>query len=116
MIIRKNELKEMEIDSLRGGDGKVYKTVLVNGDEGYGQRLYSVFRIPQSSSIGKHTHNGEVEYYTILSGEGVVTDDSGEKEVYPGDTIVTGNGESHSIRNNKEEDLVFFAVILKERR
>lgn len=114
MIIKKEELKETEIDSLRGGNGKVYKTVLVDSDDMYGQRLYSVFRIPHLSSIGKHTHTDEVEYYTILSGKGIVMDDNGENVVYPGDTIVTKNGESHSIRNDGKEDLVFFAVILKE--
>ena len=65
--------------------------------------------------IGKHVHDGEVEYYCILAGQGVVTEDTGESTVNPGDVVVTGWGQSHSIRNDRDEDLEFIAVINTEK-
>ena len=42
----------------------------------------------------------------------VVTEKDGEKVALPGDVVITGDGESHAIRNDEDEDLVFVAVII----
>ena len=75
-------------------------------------RLFSLFTLKTGCSIGEHEHINETEYYYILSGKGMVKEKDGVKEVTPGDVVITGNGESHSIANESPEDLVFVAVII----
>lgn len=115
MIIKPKDMKVEEVANLRGGDGILTKTYLAPAQPDMHLRFLGRFLIRKGCSIGKHVHEGEVEYYIILAGQGVVTEDSGESVVYPGDVIVTGWGESHSIRNECDENLEFIAVINTEK-
>lgn len=115
MIIRSKDTKVEEIAHLRDGEGAVTKRTLAPAQPDLHQKLLARFTIKKGCSIGNHTHTGEVEYYYILSGEGVVTEDCGETSVFPGDVVVTGWGQSHSIRNECDKDLDFVAVITTEK-
>ena len=108
-------MKVEEIPHLRDGEGTVIKRTLAPAQSDMHLRLLGRFTIKKGCSIGNHTHNGEIEYYYILSGKGVVTEDSGTSVVNPGDVVVTGWGQSHSIRNEKDQDLEFLAVINTEK-
>jgi len=77
-------------------------------------RLFCEISIPRDGSIGEHDHDNEIEYYYITKGKGIVVDNGIDKEVGPGDIVLTGNGASHSIRNTGSEDLVFTAVIITD--
>lgn len=99
---------------MREGLGTVLQTVIVPKDKMIHARLFNRLTIKQNCSIGYHDHNEEVEYYYILSGEGVVTEPDGEKTVKAGDLVITGWGAGHSIINNNKEDLVLIAVISTE--
>ena len=74
-------------------------------------RICSNVVIPPGASVGKHFHYGEEEIYIIVKGRAIVEDDDTKFELGPGDSILTGDGHSHSIRNETEEDLEFIAVI-----
>lgn len=115
MIIRPQDMKVEEITRLRDGEGTVTKRTLAPAQPDMHLRLLGRFTIKKGCSIGNHTHTGEVEYYYILSGQGIVTEDSGETTVNPGDVVVTGWGQSHSIRNECDKDLEFVAVITTEK-
>jgi len=67
--------------------------------------------LPPGSSIGLHTHLDEDELYFILSGNGVVSDGETSTAVTGGFSILTRSGESHSIENTGNENLVLLAVI-----
>jgi quercetin dioxygenase-like cupin family protein len=112
MIISKGDMKLEQREEMRGGTGAVSILHLADGDKLSGARLFSEVSLEKGCSIGSHTHTGETEYYYILSGKGTVAEDGGIKQVLPGDLVVTGNGESHSIRNSGEETLRFIALIL----
>ncbi|MCL2618445.1 MAG: cupin domain-containing protein [Defluviitaleaceae bacterium] len=75
-------------------------------------RLFARIRLDPGCSIGWHTHDQEEEVYYILSGEAVVNDDGVIRTVYPGDSVYTGNGGSHSIENQGSEPMEFLGVIL----
>ncbi|MBI9101308.1 MAG: cupin domain-containing protein [Spirochaetales bacterium] len=112
-MIRKNSERVVETkENLMGGEGEIYLKPYFSADEMKAKcRLCSNVVIPPGSALGLHPHNEEEEIYLIIKGKGIVVDDDVETEVGPGDAIITGNGSSHSIRNESSEDLEFVAVI-----
>jgi len=115
MVINPKDMKVEEIVHMRDGEGTVIKRTIAPAAPDMHLRLFARFLIKKGCSIGPHSHNGEVEYYYILSGQGIVTEDDGERTVNPGDVVITGWGQGHSIRNEKDEDLEFVAVINTEK-
>jgi quercetin dioxygenase-like cupin family protein len=112
MVIRNENQKTDVKIKMRGGDGQVVLKNIIEGNELSHSRLFSKITLKKGCSIGTHTHLQETEYYYILEGEGVVTENSVTTTVKPGDVVVTGDQQSHSIINNGDEDLVFIALIL----
>src|SRR6056297_877569 len=102
------ELKE----KMRGGEGTIAIAHLVKKEEIKNGRLMARIDIPVGSSIGPHTHEGETEYYLIQEGEGEVQESDGMKKVGPGDVVVTGDQETHSITNTGHIPLIMIAVII----
>lgn len=113
MIKRKEEMELRDVERMRGGDGTVHQEhFLSSSDMAKHSRLFSKMTLKEGVSIGLHQHSNETEYYYILSGIGEV-DEGGKKSIVrEGDLVITGNGESHSIRNASSEDLVFIALII----
>jgi mannose-6-phosphate isomerase-like protein (cupin superfamily) len=112
MVIRDHEMSIEKKEKMRSGEGVVEIKHLVNKDKLKNARLLAHLTIPISASIGEHEHNNETEYFIILKGKGIVNDDGEEKEVLPGDVIITGNGAKHSIKNISNENLEMIAVII----
>lgn len=113
MVIKANEMPQKESE-MRGGNGTIQQVQVVIPAQMIHARLFNKLTIKKDCSIGYHVHNNEVEYYYILSGEGIVTEPDGEKTVNAGDVVITGWGVGHSIRNEKSEDLVLLAIISTE--
>ena len=69
-----------------------------------------------SSEIAYHRHDGEIETYCVISGEGMFRDVDGiEKHIGPGEIGVMEEGQSHGIRTLSDtEPLVFLAVVVKK--
>ena len=112
MVIHRNEMKSEEKEKMRGGDGNTRLTYLVNTDTEKHTRLLAEIVLNPGCSIGNHNHVNETEYYFIISGTGIVNDDGKEVPIQAGDSIVTGNGASHSIKNSGTVPLLFHAVII----
>jgi len=104
----KTEVKE----NMRGGDGSADYVELVDCEHEKNVRMIAELTLKPGCSIGYHSHESETEYYIILSGSGTVNDNGEEKPVKAGDAVITGNGESHGIRNTGAVPLVFNAVIV----
>ena len=112
MLIKRNEMKTEVKEKMRGGEGRVELVHLVDCENEKNIRMLAEITLKPGCSIGGHSHENETEYFIILSGEGVVNDDGTEKTVKAGDTVITGNGASHSISNNGSVPLVLHAVIV----
>ncbi len=112
MIIHKAECRTEVKHSMRGGAGSVEITHLEDSDTLSNGRLFARLTLPPGASIGTHVHEGETEYYYIISGTGEVEEHDGLKQVGPGDVVVTGGGDSHSIINTGNHPLEFIALIL----
>ena len=112
MVNHRNEMKTEVREKMRDGNGSASIVHLVDCENEKNIRLLAETTLLPGSSIGKHNHDNETEYYIILSGSGIVDDNGKEVTVKQGDTIITGGGASHSIANNGDVPLVFHSIIV----
>ncbi|MBR4867341.1 MAG: cupin domain-containing protein [Clostridia bacterium] len=115
MVRKKSEAWVKVNTNMRGGDGTVTITNLLNPDseEYYGKgRLFAEITLPVGASIGTHEHQGEMECFYVLSGVGVFNDNGTDVNVEEGDVCYTPSGSFHSIRNAGNETLRLMALIL----
>ena len=100
-------------EEMRGGPGSVTIQHFFSKEEfTANSRLCAKLTLPPGAGIGSHQHEKEDEVYIITSGSGLLADGTGEQRVNAGDAILTGNGDSHSIRNDGTEDLELIAMIM----
>lgn len=113
MIRRANEMTPEIVNSMRGGKGSAEVLRILKKDEFHNKgRLFGRIVLKPGMSIGLHEHVGDCEAYYILSGKGLVYDNGKNETVNDGDLVFTDNGETHSIENIGDKDLVFIALVL----
>ncbi|MBC8453978.1 cupin domain-containing protein [PVC group bacterium] len=113
MIRCNSDMKKEVRENMREGAGAVTIQHYFAKDEmTCNSRLCAKMTIPPGAGIGKHQHDGEDEVYIVTNGTGVLDDGTQETRVNKGDAILTGNGESHAIRNDGQEPLEIIAVIV----
>jgi mannose-6-phosphate isomerase-like protein (cupin superfamily) len=112
MVIRRDEMKTEVREKMRGGEGSAAFVHLVDCEKEKNIRMLAELTLQPGSSVGKHSHENETEYFLILSGSGTVDDNGKEVRINAGDAIITGNGAFHSIANTGSVPLVFHAVIV----
>lgn len=111
MITRSNEHPIEKREQMRGGNGTVVLTKLMN-ELPSNARLFSTITLAPGCSIGNHEHKNETELFYFVSGTGRVYDDGEYYEVHAGDAMSTGNGHSHGVENIGTDDLVMVAAIV----
>ncbi len=71
----------------------------------------ALVRIPKGKSYCPyHLHGAETEMYFVVSGRGMVRDESGTTEVEAGDAFLFGPGAAHQLSNEGEEDFVYYVI------
>lgn len=117
MIIKAEDRKHSVRQNPCGGEGTIYGLGSVCAEEPIANTRFSMaaqMTLAPGSSVGLHTHNADEELYYIVSGHGSYIKNDGAKEnIGPGDVTITRKGEQHSILADKNEPVVFFAVIVK---
>lgn len=107
---------DMKVDlhkEFLGGEGTLKNVHFLDKEDAAGAgRLFVKSTLSPGSSIGNHTHKGDFEVYYILSGKALVDDNGQMVELGAGDSILTKNASSHSIKNNGDVDLEYIALIL----
>jgi mannose-6-phosphate isomerase-like protein (cupin superfamily) len=114
MYISRDKMAIDYKEKLRDGEGTVKFTRLAPLDAAGRLTLFSEVCLPAGASIGYHRHDGETEYYIFVSGTGVVNDNGTDYPVKAGDVTVTGDGCSHSLSNTGSDDLVLYAMIVRD--
>jgi len=115
MYKRKSDLKQAINENMRGGAGSVIITHLADAAEMYNNsRLFANLTIKPGCSIGHHVHEGETEFFYVMSGSALYDDNGTEVELSQGDVTVTPSGHGHSIYNNGDTDLELIALITRE--
>ena len=113
MIRKAAEMKTEVREKMRGGEGAVTLVHYFEKEEfGAKARLCAKLIIPPGAGIGPHPHEGEDEIYIVTCGTGLLDDGQSQNRVSAGDAVLTGKGESHSIRNDGAEPLEITAVIM----
>jgi mannose-6-phosphate isomerase-like protein (cupin superfamily) len=112
MVIRRKDMKVELKEKMRDGEGTVRLIHLLDAGGEKNARMFAEITLNPGCSIGYHQHNSETEYFFIISGTGTVKDEGREIQVEQGDSIITGNGAFHSIKNTGALPLVFHAVIV----
>ena len=113
MIKRNSDMTNTLKVNMRGGDGQVLVTdILDKGEYKGSSRLIGTLTLEKGCGIGAHVHENEEEVFYIIKGTAVYNDNGKEEILNPGDSCVCLGGETHSIRNDNDETLVVFAVIL----
>jgi uncharacterized cupin superfamily protein len=66
---------------------------------------------PHTAGTVYHSHSAQWELYYVVSGRGVVRDESGMTEIVPGDAFMFKPGEAHQLRGGDgPEDLVVMCI------
>jgi mannose-6-phosphate isomerase-like protein (cupin superfamily) len=113
-MIRKSGSYRTEVrENMRGGSGSVkIEHFWEPGKEMLGHnRMAARLTLPPGASIGFHNHDNEDEIFVIVKGQAEADDNGTLSILNAGDTLLTGNGAGHSIRNVGEGDLELVAVI-----
>ena len=106
MLIEFDKMEEQTIPHFQGGEGEFLTKMRV--DE-LGKILRG--RLEPGSTIGLHTHDASSEIIYILSGNGRVLYDGAYETVSAGSCHYCPKGHSHSLINDSDALLEFFAVV-----
>lgn len=106
MLVDFNAMEEQVIPNFLGGEGTTRARMRVD-------ELGKIMRgaLEPGSSIGLHTHETSSEIIYILSGEGKVLCDGAYEPLSAGSCHYCPKGHSHSLINDSDALLEFFAVV-----
>ena len=112
MIKFENELKKTTEENLKG-EVKLFLSGLADFDiKNPKLRTFALAELKPGEEVEFHIHEGECEYYYIISGKGIYNDNGKEVEIIPGAVTFTPSGEGHGIKNTGDEMLKFIALII----
>lgn len=106
MIINFDKIAKMKIEKMRNGENFVYIHKYNNE-----KKMIAKIIIPPKASIGYHTHVDDDEVVYVLQGKGTCLMGGEKHPLVAGDVNYTLKGESHSIINESDEDLIILAII-----
>lgn len=106
MRIDFEHMTENTVEHFKGGDGTFVNKMFQDD-----HNKIMLAHLTPGSSIGLHTHETNSEIIYILSGAGKVLYDGQEIALSAGDCHYCPKGHQHSLINNGQEDLHFFAVV-----
>ena len=82
-----------------------------------GLAMFAEFVLAPGQRVGRHTHGKNMDVFYVLSGElTAVNGDGSEERIFPGDTVLTGGGESHELRNDSDREGAILAIVSPETR
>ena len=106
MKIDFNSMETKILPQFKGGEGDFAVKMF---DDGTGKIMRGTL-VP-GASIGFHAHTDNAEIIYILSGKGKCLFENTEEALFAGDCHYCPKGGFHTLINDGDEDLVFFAVV-----
>jgi len=106
MLIDFAAIEEKAIPHMRGGEKEANMRIYADG---LGKIMRG--RLSPGASIGLHTHDTSSEIIYVLSGAGKVLCDGAYEPVCAGSCHYCPKGHAHSLINDSQGELTFFAVV-----
>lgn len=106
MILDFQKMEETVIPNFKGGEKELAAKMYT--DE---KNRIMLSRLTSGASVGLHTHEGSSEIVYILEGSGKILYDDAELHIEAGQAHYCPEGHEHSLINDTQSDLVFFAVV-----
>lgn len=110
MILNFNNIEETVLPQFKGGEKDTLFRMYTDSDN----KILQGKLVP-GASIGLHKHETSSEAIFILQGTGKVLFNGEYELVEPGVCHYCPKGQEHSLINDGEEDLIFFAVVPEHR-
>lgn len=106
MILDFDAIEEQVLPNFKGGEEQ-FKTHM------YTDGACKIMRasLEPGATIGVHTHETDSEIIFMLKGTGVVLYDDGKEMLPAGCCHYCPKGHSHSLRNESDEVIEFYAVV-----
>jgi len=106
MLINFDQIPETVTPHMRGGEGQVASRM-------YADEAIRIARgvLAPGCTIGLHTHDTSSEVIYILSGTGKVLYDGAYEPLSAGSCHYCPKGHEHSLINDSDGDLTYYAVI-----
>ena len=101
-----SQIEENVIPNFKGGEKQTTTRAFTDDSN----RILKGLLIP-GASIGMHTHETSSEIILITSGCGCVIDDGVRVPLVAGDVHYCPKGHTHSLMNDSDADMEFFAVV-----
>lgn len=97
-----------------GGKGEVILEHLIDEKVYNGSIImYARVIIKPGCSLGYHKHEGNSETCYVLQGTAAYSDNGTPMTLHAGDTVFCDSGESHSIENIGNDDLIVIGLVVK---
>ena len=106
MLLDFDKIEEKVIPQFRGGEKETVTRMFTDP-----QVKIMRGKLAPGASIGLHTHETNSEIIYILEGEGKVLCDGAYESVEAGICHYCPKGHEHSLINDSQADLLFFAVV-----
>jgi len=109
MLIDFDQIEESIIHNYRGGEKDTITKIFTD-------KYIKVMlgKLEPGASIGRHLHENNSEIVYILRGYGIEIIDDMQEKLNTGMCHYCPKGSTHSLVNNGNEDLVFFAVVSEQ--
>lgn len=106
MIISFEQTEKQTIPNFKGGE----KNFITNM---FSDEAVKIMRasLEPGASIGFHAHQTNSEIIFMLEGTGTVLYDDGKEILHAGECHYCPKGHSHSLRNESDATIVFYAVV-----
>ena len=109
MVLDFKKMEETVNENFRGGEKKTFLSRFADD-----LNKIMVGRLEPGASVGYHRHEEDSEVVYILKGCGKFVLENGEETVPEGSGHYCPKGEAHSLVNDGDTELVFFAVVPKQ--
>ncbi|GHU43219.1 oxalate-binding protein [Spirochaetia bacterium] len=114
MLIHRNALILEQREKMRGGEGTAKVTHFAPYETlRKGIKLFAEITLPPGASVGRHKHETDIEYVTVVSGSGTLKENGKEYPLKVGDSNIAGNGSEHEIINSGARNLVVHSLVME---
>ena len=77
-------------------------------------RMYAKASLLPGEEVEFHLHEGECEFYYLISGKAIYNDNGTKVEIGAGDVTFTPSGSGHGIKNIGSQPLEFMALVVRD--